>query len=207
MCSYNKLNTTWACENNKILNGILKGELGFKGYVMSDWNAQHSTAKSAKAGLDMSMPGTDFNGKGSFWGPSLSKAIPSEVPQARLDDMVRRILAAWYYLGQDSGNYPLVKFNSWKGGLGGPNVQADHKTTARSVARDGIVLLKNENGILPLKKPESLAIIGQDAMADPAGPNSCVDRGCNHGTVAMGWGSGTAEYPVSLPRAMIGALI
>jgi beta-glucosidase len=52
MCSYNKLNGTWACENDKILKGLLKDELEFKGYVMSDWNAQHSTVESANAGLD-----------------------------------------------------------------------------------------------------------------------------------------------------------
>jgi beta-glucosidase len=61
MCSYNKLNSTWACENDHILNGLLKNELDFQGYVMSDWNGQH-TLGAANAGLDMSMPGTDFSG-------------------------------------------------------------------------------------------------------------------------------------------------
>lgn len=55
MCSYNKLNSTWACENDRILNQLLKNELDFQGYVMTDWNAQHSGAASANAGLDMSM--------------------------------------------------------------------------------------------------------------------------------------------------------
>jgi beta-glucosidase len=52
MCSYNKLNSTWACENDKVLNGLLKHELEFKGYVMSDWDAQHTTVESANTGLD-----------------------------------------------------------------------------------------------------------------------------------------------------------
>jgi beta-glucosidase len=56
MCSYNKVNGTWACENDAILNGLLKGELGFRGHVLSDWNAQHSTVESANTGLDMTMP-------------------------------------------------------------------------------------------------------------------------------------------------------
>src|ERR1700712_2866767 len=57
MCSYNKLGGTYSCENQHTLNDILKKELGFKGYVVTDWNAQHSIANSANAGLDMEMPG------------------------------------------------------------------------------------------------------------------------------------------------------
>jgi beta-glucosidase len=57
MCSYNKVNTTWACENGELMNRILKDELEFKGYVVSDWNAQHTTSGSALASLDMAMPG------------------------------------------------------------------------------------------------------------------------------------------------------
>jgi beta-glucosidase len=52
MCSYNKLNGTWACENDKIIHGVLKGELDFKGYIMSDWDAQHTIVESANTGLD-----------------------------------------------------------------------------------------------------------------------------------------------------------
>ncbi|KAL9108088.1 MAG: hypothetical protein Q9227_007063 [Pyrenula ochraceoflavens] len=194
MCSYNKLNSTWACENDRILNQILKNELDFQGYVMTDWNAQHSGAASANAGLDMTMPGTDFSGGSVYWGPNLASLVSSgQVPQSRLDNMVTRILAAWYFLGQDAG-YPAVSFNSWNG-QSGPDVQGNHKTVARAIARDGIVLLKNTNNALPLKKPASLAIIGQDAIVNPSGPNACTDRGCDTGTLAMGWGSGTAQFP------------
>ncbi|KAL1649924.1 hypothetical protein SLS58_001300 [Diplodia intermedia] len=198
MCSYNKLDGVWACENDHILNGLLKDELAFRGYVMSDWNAQHSTVLSANSGLDMTMPGDDFTGGGIYWGPNLTAVIAAgEVPQERLDDMVKRILAAWYLTGQDTG-YPPVLFSSWDGGAGGPDVQADHKNVARAVARDGIVLLKNENGTLPLGSnaaPASLAIIGQSAIVNPDGPNACEDRACNTGHLAMGWGSGTAQFP------------
>ncbi|KAF2834359.1 glycoside hydrolase family 3 protein [Patellaria atrata CBS 101060] len=196
MCSYNKLDGAWACESDKYLNQILKKELGFPGYVMSDWNAQHSTVQSANTGLDMTMPGTDFNNPPGniYWGQNLINAVNQrQVQQSRVDDMVKRILAAWYLVGQDSG-FPSVQFNSWNGN-GGPNVQGNHKDLARAVARDSIVLLKNKNGALPLKKPASLAIIGSDAIVNPQGANACGDRGCNSGTLAMGWGSGTTEFP------------
>ena len=110
--------------------------------------------------------------------------------------MATRILAAWYLLDQDQG-YPEVTFSSWNGGKATVDVTGDHATVARTVARDSIVLLKNEGHVLPLRQPQSLAIIGQDAIVDPNGPNACADRGCNNGTLAMGWGSGTSEFPVS----------
>ncbi|KAH8649701.1 beta-D-glucoside glucohydrolase [Tricladium varicosporioides] len=196
MCSYNKVNTTWTCESEKLLKGILKDELDFQGFVVSDWGAQHTTAGSANAGLDMTMPGDNFSGGNILWGPQLTSAIESgEIPQSRLDDMVLRILAGWYLVGQDSSYPSVTGWTSWNGGKGGPNVQSDHKTVARAIARDGIVLLKNEKGALPLKKPASLAIIGSDAIVNPKGANACVDRACDNGTLAMGWGSGTAEFP------------
>ncbi|OMP86911.1 putative beta-glucosidase L [Diplodia seriata] len=200
MCSYNKLNGTWACENDKALNGLLKEELGFQGYVMTDWGAHHTTVESANSGLDMSMPGTDYNKtpESLFWGANLTAAVDAgSVEQERLDDMVLRILAAWYALGQDDPAYPEVQFDSWvegnKGGYAAP--QAQHNEIARAVARDGIVLLKNDNAALPLKAPASLAIVGDDARVNPDGPNACVDRACNNGTLAMAWGSGTSEFP------------
>ncbi|KAI9686472.1 MAG: hypothetical protein M1820_010608 [Bogoriella megaspora] len=193
MCSYNRLNTTYSCESLQSLN-LIKKELGFQGYVLSDWAAQHTTTGSANAGMDMTQPGDNFGDNNFLWGQALSNAVSSgQVQQSRLDDMVRRVLAAWYFVGQDSG-YPATSFNSWNGN-GGPNVQGSHKDVARSIARDGIVLLKNTNASLPLKKPASLAIIGQDAIVNPSGANACVDRGCNTGTLAEGWGSGTAQFP------------
>ncbi|OQD97836.1 hypothetical protein PENVUL_c081G04345 [Penicillium vulpinum] len=203
MCSYHKLNETWACESDAVLNDLLKEEMGFPGYVMSDWTAQHTGVNSALAGLDMTMPGSDLNTPpGSiFWGPHLVEAVANgSVSQARLDDMATRILAAWYLLEQDKG-YPEVSFNSWNGGKATVNVTEDHATVARTVARDSIVLLKNQKHALPLQKPKSLAIIGQDAIVNPDGPNACADRGCNTGTLAMGWGSGTSEFPY-----LVGAL-
>ncbi|KAF2638569.1 hypothetical protein P280DRAFT_404484 [Massarina eburnea CBS 473.64] len=193
MCSYNKINGSWACENDGIINKIMKDELGFPGYMMSDWNAQHTTVGSANAGLDMTMPGSDFDKKNILWGPALQNAVSGgQVQQSRVDDMVKRILAAWYLVGQDKG-YPTATFNSWN--IGSKTITGDHKTNVRAMARDGIVLLKNTGEALPLKKPKSIAVIGSDAIVAPKGANACADRGCNDGTLAMGWGSGTAEFP------------
>ncbi|KAI4864743.1 glycoside hydrolase family 3 protein [Hypoxylon rubiginosum] len=196
MCSYNKINGTWACENPYVMDTILKKELGFQGYIMTDWNAQHSTSPAATAGLDMTMPGSDFNGGSVFWGSKLTQAVNSgEVPQSRLDDMVRRVLAAWYVLGQDSG-YPATNLKA--------SVQGTHKTNIRATARDGIVLLKNDDSILPLKKPAKLGLVGSAAVVNPQGMNSCTDQGCNTGALGMGWGSGTASYAYfSAPDAAI----
>ncbi|KAJ4356420.1 glycoside hydrolase 3 [Didymosphaeria variabile] len=193
MCSYNKINGTYACENGGIMNKLLKDELGFKGYVMSDWNAQHTTAGSANGGLDMTMPGSDFNKGNVLWGPALQSAVSGgQVQQSRVDDMVKRILAAWYKVGQDKG-YPTATFNSWK--IGNYNVGGNHKDNVRKMARDGIVLLKNTDNALPLKKPKSIAVIGSDSIVAPKGANACADRGCNDGTLAVGWGSGAIEFP------------
>ncbi|KAK0473186.1 beta-glucosidase [Armillaria novae-zelandiae] len=198
MCSYNQINGSFACENDKTLNGILKTEFGFPGYVMSDWQATHSTG-SINQGLDMTMPGDTFFGSGvSYFGPALISAVnQGTVPEARIDDMATRILAAWYLLGQDSG-YPSVNFNAWNNNAAGNshvNVQSDHKNTIRAIGQASTVLLKNSQGTLPLSAPRTLAIIGSGARNSTLGPNGYSDRGGNDGVLAMGWGSGTADFP------------
>ncbi|KAK4112785.1 glycoside hydrolase family 3 protein [Canariomyces notabilis] len=186
MCSYNKLNGSWACENDKALNQLLKKELGFQGYVLSDWNAQHTTNGAANNGMDMTMPGSDYNGRNVLWGAQLNNAVNSnQVSKARLDDMAKRILASWYLLGQNAG-YPAINIRA--------NVQGNHKENVRAVARDGIVLLKND-GILPLQKPRKIALFGSASVVNPQGMNACTDKGCNTGALGMGWGSGTTNYP------------
>lgn len=87
--------------------------------------------------------------------------------------MVKRILAAWYLVGQDKG-YPTATFNSWK--IGSKDVGGNHKTNVRAMARDGIVLLKNNGDALPLKKPKSIAVIGSDAVVAPKGANACAGK-------------------------------
>ncbi|RII19993.1 hypothetical protein CUC08_Gglean001392 [Alternaria sp. MG1] len=211
MCSYNKVNNSQVCQNSYLQNYILKGELGFQGFIMSDWDAQHSGVASTLAGMDMTMPGdTDFNSGQSFWGPNLTISILNgTVPQWRLDDAAVRIMAAYYYVGLDE-SIP-VNFDSWqrdtygyehyyaKTGYGLVNqhvdVRMDHFRSIRRTAAKSTVMLKN-SGVLPLTGNEKwTAVFGNDAAENEYGPNGCADRGCDNGTLAMGWGSGTADFP------------
>ncbi|KAI9887887.1 MAG: hypothetical protein M1823_000275 [Watsoniomyces obsoletus] len=121
MCSYQMVNNSYACGNSKLLNGILKDELGFQGFVISDWLAARSGVSHALAGLDMTMPGDGLRWQdgNALWGPQLSTAILNgSVPVSRLNDMVTRIVATWYKFGQDDAEkWPPVKPD----GDGGPN--------------------------------------------------------------------------------------
>jgi beta-glucosidase len=196
MCSYNMVNGTYACENNHTINGILKNELGFQGFVMSDWFAQKSTI-SAMAGLDMSMPGDLLSSPNtSYFGGNLTAYVQNgTIPGARVDDMATRILASWYLLGQDSPNYPKTNFDVFSPLDEAMNdhidVQDDHGKLVREIDTSSIILLKNVNGTLPLKKPRKLVLIGPDAgPARIAGPNEFPIQGGVDGVLAVGWGSG-----------------
>ncbi|WFD32435.1 beta-glucosidase [Malassezia sp. CBS 17886] len=203
MCSYNLVNNSWACQNAELLNGRLKTELGFQGYVISDWGAQHSGVASALAGLDMTMPGgtscCEMGVNGSFWGANLTEAVANgTVPKTRLDDMATRVLAAYYFLHQDDG-YPRANFNFFDITDPATNDAVDategHAHVAREVAAAGTVLLKNERAALPLRRPRKIALVGTDAAPLARGPNYWSDRiGWPYGTLAQGWGSGSSDY-------------
>lgn len=213
MCSYSQINNSYGCQNSQTLNKLLKSELGFQGFVMSDWSAQHSGVSSALAGLDMSMPGdTEFDSGLSFWGSNLTISILNgTVPEWRLDDMAMRIMAAYFKVGLTIADQPDVNFNAWTHDTYGykyayskedyeqvnwhVDVRGDHNKLIRETAAKGTVLLKNNFGALPLKQPKFVAVVGEDAGPNPRGPNGCADRGCDQGTLAMGWGSGTTEFP------------
>lgn len=199
MCSYNKVNGIYACENDDTLNRILKEELGFKGFVQSDWQATMSGVPSALGGLDMTMPGDITFGSGnSYFGGNLTAAVRNgSVPLSRVNDMATRILASWYKLGQET-HYPSVGVN-FVNYTQAPirNVQHDHKKTIRSIGAASVVLLKNKGNALPLKTPKSIGIIGSDGGPSPGSysETACADHGCDVGTLAEGWGSGTAWFP------------
>jgi beta-glucosidase len=214
MCSYNEVNNSYACQNSYTLNYLLKNELGFQGFVMTDWGGHHSGVASTLAGLDMSMPGDiGFNSGTSYWGANLTIAVLNgSVPQWRLDDMVTRIVAAWYYADRENNQVAdAPNFSAWTLDTMGYNnqyamndytqvnyhvdVTEDHGSHIRTGGARGSVILKN-NGALPLTGKEKLTtVFGSDAGPNTWGPNGCSDRGCDNGTLAMGWGSGTANFP------------
>ncbi|KAJ5772288.1 CAZyme family GH3 [Penicillium odoratum] len=183
MCAYQMVNNSYACENSKLLNGILKEELGFQGFVQSDWLAQRSGVQSALSGLDMSMPGDGLKWQDgdSLWGPHLTRAaLNTSVPMDRLNDMVTRIVAAYYHFRQDTWDGAATQskigpnFSSWthdrNGSLhpGSPDDHTNevvnyyidaqgkgsqtHGNLTRKIAAEGTVLLKNVEGILPLSR-------------------------------------------------------
>ncbi|KAK5173881.1 uncharacterized protein LTR77_002562 [Saxophila tyrrhenica] len=214
MCSYQQINNSYGCQNSYTLNYLLKNELGFQGFVMSDWSAQHSGVSSALAGLDQTMPGDQaFDSGNAFWGANLTIAVLNgTVPQWRLDDMAVRIMAAYYYVDRPGNQVPdAPNFSAWTQDTFGfshfyasedytqvnyhVDVQQDHYVDIRNIAAKGTVLLKNTGG-LPLTGQEKLTtVFGSDAAENGWGPNGCPDRGCDNGTLAMGWGSGTANFP------------
>jgi beta-glucosidase len=149
MCSYNRINGTYACENSYTLTDVLKKDFGFKGFVVSDWGGTQSTVKAAMAGLDVEMPGND-----SF-GEPLKKAVEAgEVPMERLNDMVHRVLRTEFDAGiVDDPPQPES-----------PNVMRGFDV-AQKTAEQGAVLLKNEGNLLPLSAAsiQWIAVIGGHA--------------------------------------------
>lgn len=215
MCSYNLVNNSQACQNSYLLNHILKDELGFQGYVMSDWQATAAGVPAVLAGLDMTMAGDIRFGDGaSYFGPNLTIAVLNgTVPQWRLDDMVTRILAGWYLVDGDA-EIELPNFQSWTPYTNGAvhahvgptwgtgvvnkhvDVRREHGRLIREIGAASTVLLKNTKGALPLTNKEKLtAVIGEDAGSNPTGPNGCRNHGCDVGTLGVGWGSGQANFP------------
>ena len=149
MCSYNAVNGDYACENRYLLTDVLKKDWGFKGFVVSDWGGTHSTEKASAAGLDHEEPLDDF------FGDKLKQAVQTgKIPIAELDDHVHRVLRSEFASGivDDPVQKSVVDV---EGGL----------DISRHIAEQSSVLLKNEQGILPLDrvKVRSIAVIGPNA--------------------------------------------
>ncbi|WP_432379409.1 beta-glucosidase [Duganella sp. P38] len=153
MCSYNRLNGVYACENDYLLNQVLKKDWGYKGYVMTDWGATHSTVEAANAGLDQ-QSGWEFD-KSQYFGGALEEAVANgHVPQARLDNMVLRVLRAMFDKGVVDN--PVAE--------GGKIDFAAHGIISRTDAEEGMVLLKNAGDVLPLKAgAKNIVVIGAHA--------------------------------------------
>ena len=151
MCAYNRLNGEWAGENDFLLNQVLKNDWGYRGWVMSDWGAVHTTAKAALAGMDQES-GEQLD-KQVYFGELLKEAVQQgEVPFERLSNMVHRILRSLI----DKGVFdrPAEKR---------PTDYEANAKVAQAAAEAGVVMLKND-GVLPLKASlRKIAVIGAHA--------------------------------------------
>ncbi len=152
MAAYNRLNGTFCAENNYLLKKKLKDEWGFKGLAMSDWGAVHSSIPTAKSALDLEMPTGEYLNDSTLY-----NAVKSgEVSEQTINDKVKRILYVIFKLGlYDHPRKAEPQLLNSK----------QNQEVALKVAREGIVLLKNEDGILPLNKSKikSIAVIGPNA--------------------------------------------
>jgi beta-glucosidase len=159
MGAYNKFRGQWATQNNYLINQILKKEWGFKGAVISDWGAVHSTTQALWNGTDLEM-GTDLDMKPKadyrkfFLGDTVVRLVETgKIPVSLVDEKVRRLLYVMFKTGMIDGQRKKGEYNT-----------KEHQQTALKVAEEGIVLLKNQDNILPLKPTvKSIAVIGYNA--------------------------------------------
>jgi beta-glucosidase len=174
MCSYNRVNGQYACENDYLLHEVLKGDWKFPGFVLSDWGGTHSTVEASHAGLDHEEPMDEF------FGAPLKQAVQDgKVPMAEIDDHVHRILRSEFASGviDDPVEKSVV------------DVDGD-LDIAQHLAEQSMVLLKNDQAVLPLDptKLHSVALIGAhadvgmlsgggSAQVDPPGGNAIMPPG------------------------------
>jgi len=202
MCSYNLVNGTFASANHWLLTDVLKNDWGFKGFVMSDWGAVHSSIPVANSGLDLEMPGPEFLNR-----RAMKAALASgEVSQATIDDKVRRMLRAFIsmdFLERDQKRADL------------PLQSPVGEQVVLDTAREGMVLLKNKGRILPLDagKIHRIAVIGPNgspaiwggggsSFTQPFEPLSVLDaiKARAGGNVEVTYSKGTEGIPAEVFR-------
>jgi len=190
MCSYNRVDGDYACENRALLTDVLRRDWGWKGYVMSDWGATHSTAKAANAGLEQ-QSGRPFDREPYFAEPLKVAVAAGKVSRARLDEMTSRILRTLFAKGVF--DHPVTI---------GPIDDEAHAAITRRDAEEGAVLLKNRNAILPLKPNlRRIAVIGGHAdVGVLAGGGSSLVYAAG-GNAAPGLGPSLFPGPVMYYRS------
>ena len=191
MSAYNRFNGVYASENTYLITDVLKKELGYKGWVMSDWGAVHSTVPTVLAGFDQEMP------RGNYLGDSLKTAVDEgKVPITRINDMIHRILRTSFAIGIFDTTYVPRPVNPFTGA-----------EVAQRIEEAGIVLLKNANGQLPLNASiiKSIAIIGSHADVGvlSGGGSDQVDAAGGNAVLPQSGRRGPVWHPSSPLRAIL----
>ncbi|KAI4858335.1 hypothetical protein E4T45_00157 [Aureobasidium sp. EXF-8846] len=211
MCAYSRINGRYACDNGEVLS-LLKEELAFPGYIVSDWFATHGTASYAEAGLDVEMPGnvSALYGASYFGTPLLQAVQNGTVSTARLDDMAHRVMKSYYKLGQDEGFPSVDPANGMAltvNQLGhsiqqtlqpARDVRNGHAELIRRFGAAATVLLKNKGNLLPLTKPLNVGIFGNGAPYPVSGSiyfdDASDPQGLRDGLLDIGGGSGSVRH-------------
>ncbi|MBV1834586.1 beta-glucosidase family protein [Novacetimonas pomaceti] len=166
MCSYNRVNDIYACENPYLLTKVLKQDWKYPGFVMSDWGATHSSARSALAGLDQESSGDDADARPYFREILARDVKEGRVPASRVDDMARRIIRSMYDVGLVD-HPPVMQ----------PLDVVTDTLASQHDEEEGAVLLKNRANLLPLDPNARIAVIGghADVGVISGGGSSQVD--------------------------------
>jgi beta-glucosidase len=194
MCSYNRINADYACENSYLLREVLKNQWKFPGYVLSDWGGTHSTVKASAAGLDQEQP------MGDYFGVALKEAVQAgKVPVSEIDDHALRILRSEFATGII--DHPTQKsVVDAEGGL----------EIAQRLEEKSIVLLRNEGGLLPLDatKLKNVAVIGPHADVGmiSGGGSAQVDPPGGNAIALPGMGATTWQAHIWFPASPLKAL-
>ncbi|KAH8658253.1 glycoside hydrolase superfamily [Xylariales sp. PMI_506] len=188
MCAMNAVNGSYSCENEPLIMGLLKTELGYPGMVVPDINGQKTLAGSANGGLDWA--------SNQLWNASNVEDLVTsgQVSEDRIDDMVIRNIIGWYHVNENNGSFPTEAAS----GEYRP-IPKDHKALIRENGGKSLVLLKNTNGALPLKSPQTLSVFGAHAGPSMAGPNTAFSISgvaeTYQGHLGTSAGSGSAPMP------------
>ncbi|HEU4651185.1 MAG TPA: glycoside hydrolase family 3 C-terminal domain-containing protein [Croceibacterium sp.] len=192
MCAYNRVNGPYACESPFLLTQVLRNEWRWPGYVLSDWGAVHSTAASVNAGLDQES-GFGLQRVDWFGADKLKAALAAgEISEAQIDRMAGRVLHAMFAHGLVDD--PVSE--------GQPIDFAAHRAVSREAAEAGIVLLKNDEGLLPFPGARRIVVIGGHAdkgVLSGGGSSQVYPEGTNAvpGLAPTGWPGPVVYYPSS----------
>jgi beta-glucosidase len=194
MCSYNRVNGDFACENKYLLTDVLKKDFKFPGFVVSDWGGTHSTEQASAAGLDNEQPGR------VFFGDRYKAAVKAgTISAAELDEHVHRILRSMFAAGVI--DYPRQRsvVDPWAG-----------LEVARKIEEGGIVLLKNTNGTLPLSSDglHTIAVIGahSDVGMISGGGSAQVDPPGGNAIAPPGHGATSWQHEIWFPTSPLKAI-